>query len=87
MWFVYIVRCADNTLYTGVAKDVVARVTQHNTGQGARYTRSRTPVDLVYVESARDHGTALQREHQVKQLSADEKRVLIAHRQQPGSAE
>lgn len=74
----YIVRCADGTFYTGVAKDVRARVSQHNEGQGSKYTRGRRPVDLVYHEKAGDRGAALRREHAIKRMSRAAKRVLTA---------
>jgi predicted GIY-YIG superfamily endonuclease len=77
-WHVYIVRCADGTLYTGVAKDPAARVARHNVGRGAKYTRSRLPVRLVYREPAADRGVALRREHEIKQLSRRAKRALCA---------
>ena len=80
LWHVYILRCADGTLYTGIAKDPARRLREHNAGSGARYTRSRLPVELVYEEKAADHGTALRREHEIKQLSAREKRKLIGER-------
>ncbi len=77
MWSVYIVRCADGTLYTGVAKDVDARLARHNQGVGAKYTRSRLPVRLVFREEAGEQGLALRREMEIKALSAEEKRELI----------
>ena len=77
-WHVYIVRCADRTLYTGVAKDLPARVAAHNDGRGAKYTRSRLPVKLVYSARAVDRGAALRREYAIKQLSRAAKRALIA---------
>jgi putative endonuclease len=76
--FVYIVRCADNTLYTGYARDPLARVRAHNTGRGARYTSGRGPVRLVYVEACRSRGKALRREYAVKQLPRAKKLALIA---------
>ncbi len=76
-WWVYLLRCQDNTLYTGITVDVEARVATHNAGNGARYTRSRLPVELVYSESALDRGTALRREAAIKKLSAAEKRLLV----------
>ncbi len=76
-WAVYIVRCADDTLYTGIAVDVAARVAAHNTGKGARYTRSRLPVELVYAESAEDRSAASRREHALKRLSRSAKLALI----------
>ena len=78
-WFVYIVRCADRTLYTGVALDVRARVQVHNQGKGARYTRARTPVKLVYREPAPSRSAALKREYAIKQMRAENKRRLIRY--------
>ncbi len=76
-WSLYIVRCADGTLYTGIAKDVEARLVLHNSGRGARYTRGRGPVTLVYREIVGGHGEALRRESAVKALSRDHKEGLI----------
>jgi putative endonuclease len=78
MWYVYIVECVDCTLYTGVARDVQARLAQHNSGAGAKYTRGRTPVRLVFSEPAPDRSAAQQREHAIKRLPAADKRILIA---------
>jgi len=75
--FVYIVRCADGSLYTGYAKDVTARVVAHNRARGAKYTASRRPVTLVYSQWFRSVGAALRREYAVKQLSRAEKEALI----------
>jgi len=72
------VRCADRTLYTGVAKDLAARIAAHNDGRGAKYTRSRLPVKLVYREAASDRGAALRREHEIKRLPRAGKRALYA---------
>lgn len=80
MWYVYIVRCADRTLYTGVAKDLRARVLAHNAGRGAKYTRARRPVRLVYSEEVSDRGAALKREHAIKALSRAAKRALFARK-------
>ncbi len=77
IWYLYIVACADGTLYTGVAKDIEARVRQHNTGKGARYTRGRLPVDLVYSERVGTQGDALRRERQVKVMGLRHKQRLI----------
>ena len=79
-WYVYIVRCADSSLYTGVTKRVDARLAVHNAGRGARYTRSRLPVELVYWEPVDDRSMALRREAQIKRLSADEKKSLVEGR-------
>ncbi len=78
-WQVYIARCADGTLYTGIARDVEKRIAEHNTGKGAaaNYTRARRPVVLVYQEAAADRSTASKREYQIKQLSRTEKLALV----------
>lgn len=77
-WHVYIARCADDTLYTGIARDADARVAQHNAGRGARYTRGRGPLELVYCERVTGRGPALRREAAIKALSVAGKRRLIA---------
>lgn len=77
MWYVYIVECADRSLYTGVARDVGARLIKHNAGAGAKYTRARRPVNLVYIEPAPDRPAALRRELAIKRLPAASKRSLI----------
>lgn len=76
-WSVYLVRCADRSLYTGIARDPDQRVRAHNRGAGAAYTRSRRPVRLVYREPAADRAAALRREYAIKQLRRDEKETLI----------
>lgn len=78
-WYVYILRCSDNTLYTGVAKDLTKRIDQHNNSSGgAKYTRARRPVELVYHECAKNRSIAQQREYRIKQLTAAQKQQLIA---------
>ena len=77
-WHVYILQCADGTLYTGVATDVAARLATHNAGRGAKYTRGRLPVELAYHEAVGEKGAALRREYEIKRLRAGEKRRLIA---------
>ncbi len=77
-WHIYILQCADNTLYTGVATDVSARLATHNAGKGAKYTRGRLPVALLYQESAENRSAALKREHAIKKMRAGDKRQLIA---------
>lgn len=69
-WFVYVVRCADGTLYTGITTDTGRRVDEHNAGapSGARYTRSRRPVTLAYIEGVANRGVATQRERAIKKL-------------------
>ena len=79
MWYVYMLRCADDTLYTGCTTDPQRRLAQHNSGRGAKYTCARRPVSLVYVEPAEDHSQALRREAALKRLSRKEKLALIAH--------
>jgi putative endonuclease len=79
-WFVYVVRCGDGSLYTGIATDVEARVSVHNDGRGARYTRSRRPVTLVYVERRRNRSAALKRELKIKALTRAEKLALLEKR-------
>lgn len=78
--FVYVVRCADGSLYTGYAKNVKARVATHNRGRGAKYTAGRRPVTLVYSQWFKTIGAALRREYAMKQLSRDEKEALVARR-------
>ena len=77
MHFVYIVRCADGTLYTGYARDPSIRVRAHNSGRGAKYTAGRRPVRLVYQQAFRSMGRALAREYAVKQLSRAQKEALV----------
>lgn len=80
-WFVYILRCADNTLYTGVTTDISRRLDEHNGlnngGKGARYTQSRRPVTLAYSEIQANRAEACQREYAIKQLSKGAKELLI----------
>ena len=76
-WTVYILRCTDGTLYTGIAPDVEKRLQKHNEGKGAKYTRGRTPVELVYREEHPNRAEASKREYQIKQLSRAEKLELI----------
>ena len=77
-WTVYVVRCADETWYTGIAKDLSARLADHNAGRGAKYTKGRLPVELVYTETARDRSEASRREHAIKRMPKSAKRALIA---------
>jgi putative endonuclease len=78
--YVYIVRCADRTFYIGIAKDVVARVAAHNARKGAKYTRPRLPVRVVFQEGPMSLTRALRREYQLKQLTRLQKIALIAGR-------
>ena len=77
-WRVYILRCADGTLYTGATNDLSRRLAAHASGRGARYTRSRLPVTLAWSQPARGRGGALRREAALKRLSRAEKLQLIA---------
>jgi putative endonuclease len=77
-WFVYIARCADDTLYCGITNDLVARLAAHNAGKGARYTRSRTPIEFLATRRCLTKGRALRIEYQVKQLSRPAKQQLAA---------
>ena len=76
-WHVYILRCRNSALYTGVTTDLHRRVEEHNRGVGARYTRANRPVELVYSERARDRAHALRRERAIKQLSRARKLALV----------
>jgi putative endonuclease len=77
-WHVYMVECADGTLYSGVTTDLVRRITEHNSSEkGAKYTRAKRPVKLMYSEQFPDRSTASKREYELKQLSREEKLALI----------
>ena len=78
--YVYIVECADGSLYTGYTTDVGRRVDEHNAGEGAKYTAGRRPVTLRYVESHPSRSAAQSREHEIKSLSRAEKEQLIPDR-------
>ena len=79
MWFVYIVRCADDTLYTGITKDVARRVEEHNSSRllAANYTRARRPVTLVYREAVDTRSAAASREYEIKQMTKQAKDALL----------
>ena len=76
-WFVYILKCADNTLYTGITKDVDRRIKEHGTNKGAKYTKQRGPFKLVYKASFHNRSSASKEEHRIKSLSLHEKIKLI----------
>jgi predicted GIY-YIG superfamily endonuclease len=76
-WFVYVLRCADGSLYTGIAKDVLRRSNQHNAGTASRYTRSRLPVQVEYQEPQTSRSAASKREWAIKAMSRREKELLI----------
>lgn len=75
--FVYMVECSDGSLYTGWTTDVEARIAAHNSGSGAKYTRSRLPVKLVYSEELEDRSAALKREAAIKKMTREKKELLI----------
>jgi len=79
-WFVYVARCSDGTLYTGIASDVGARIAAHDAGKGARYTRGRGPLRVCAVRRCRSKGDALRLEMAVKRLTRDRKEALIVGR-------
>ncbi|HTG50581.1 MAG TPA: GIY-YIG nuclease family protein, partial [Gemmatimonadales bacterium] len=84
-WHVYVARCGDGTLYTGITTDPARREAAHNAGRGAAYTRSRRPVRLIHVEPAADRGAALRRELAIKRLPRPDKERLVT-RPTPRSA-
>lgn len=77
MHYVYIVKCSDESLYTGYTTDVERRVREHNAGEGAKYTRGRRPVELLYYEERESKSSAMKREYEIKQLKREEKIKLI----------
>ncbi len=77
-WTVYVVRCRDGTLYTGVTTDLERRLAEHNSGSGGSYTRSRIPLVMVYCEAAKDRSGALRREYAIKRLRRAQKEDLVA---------
>ena len=79
-WKVYLVKCADNSLYCGIAKDVVSRIEKHNSGKGAKYTWSRHPVELVAVSSEMSKSEALKLEHAVKKQPPGDKIKAVKER-------
>jgi putative endonuclease len=75
--YVYVLECADGTYYTGYTTDVERRVAEHDAGEGAKYTRGRTPVELVHVEEYETRSAAMSREHGIKSLSRRQKERLV----------
>ena len=73
IWYLYILRCGDGSLYTGITTDIQSRLDAHRAGKGAKYTRGRAPLELVYSENCGDHSAALKRELEVKSLPRAEK--------------
>ena len=83
MWHVYILHCADDTLYTGITIDLARRLNEHNqTNKGAKYTRARRPVSLAYSESCKSRSVAASREYEIKKLSKEKKLALITRSRQ-----
>lgn len=80
-WVVYILRCADGTLYTGITDDLQRRLKLHSEGKGAKYTRGRGPVQLCRTELCESHSAALKREYAIKQLTRAQKLALIQNPQ------
>lgn len=80
VWYLYILRCGDGSLYTGITTDVEKRLEVHRSGKGAKYTRGRGPLELVYREECGTHSDALKREIQIKRLTRQEKEALVAQR-------
>lgn len=76
-WKLYILRCGDGSLYTGITTDVQKRLAAHRGGKGAKYTRGRGPLELVYSEECGSHSDALRRELEIKRLTREEKETLI----------
>ena len=82
-WLLYILKCSDNTFYTGITNDLSRRLTQHNNGTASRYTRSRFPVKLIYHEKCRGRSQALKKEYAVKQFSRKEKESYVRKKLDP----
>ncbi len=82
-WTVYILECADHTLYTGISQNVEQRIANHDKGKGARYTKGRGPFSLVYTEQKETKGEALKRECEIKSLRRNEKLELISETSKP----
>jgi len=81
--YVYILRCGDGSLYTGWTNDLKQRLAAHQSGKGAKYTKGRTPIELVYFEELPDKSAALRRENELKKLRKDKKEELIFNTEKP----
>jgi putative endonuclease len=77
-WVVYLLECKDNTYYCGITKDLTKRLEKHNNGTGAKYTRGRRPVVLIWSESHKNQSSALQREYEIKKMTRKNKESLIS---------
>lgn len=80
-WHLYILRCGDGSLYTGITTDVERRLEEHRSGKGAKYTRGRAPLELVYRERCESHSHALKREYEIKSMKREKKEALICGKQ------
>jgi len=76
-WYIYIIKCRDGKLYTGITNNLKKRIAAHNTGEGCRFTRCRYPVKLIYTEACKNRSEASRREIEIKKLSRKEKLVLV----------
>jgi putative endonuclease len=76
-WVCYLLRCADDTFYCGISNDMAKRLAAHNAGEGAKYTRGRIPVSVVYCENCADKSAALKREMRIKRMSRSAKQLLV----------
>ncbi|MBI2029254.1 GIY-YIG nuclease family protein [Candidatus Gottesmanbacteria bacterium] len=77
LWYLYILRCSDNSLYTGITNDFGKRIGMHRLGKGSKYVRSRLPVKLVYKEQHQDEKSARKREYDIKRMTRKQKEKLI----------
>ena len=77
-WYLYVLRCGDGTLYTGITTNIEKRLAAHRAGKGAKYTRGRAPLELIYRELCSSHSDALKKEYRFKQLPRAEKERIIA---------
>lgn len=80
IWYVYLVECADGSFYTGISNNVEKRIVKHNSSQGAKYTKTRLPVKLIYKEKCGSKSDASKREYELKQLTRSQKEKLISHK-------
>ncbi|MFW5953425.1 MAG: GIY-YIG nuclease family protein [Candidatus Natronoplasma sp.] len=78
MWYLYILRLSDGSLYTGITKDIERRIKQHEEGKGSKYVRSRLPCNLVYIEEMENRSEALRREAEIKKWSKKKKEELVS---------
>jgi len=83
IWFLYLVRCKDNSLYTGITTDVKRRFTEHQSGKGAKYLRGKSPLKLVYQQSVGSHADALKAEINIKKLCKKDKERMILTGESP----